>query len=438
MLTPVLYLQLLHVVNQLHFKWLVTGIPGVAPANLLFLLGLGLLLMHDKDEAVKTAPFLKGAILFFYAALTFAFFWALIRQPGDTLDDFTYYKNALFGPLYYFTFLKCRQDEKTTRRLIIWILIIAAVAALQALRQGIDYGFGKYNPFNRASGPFGEDWQQSNRAGVFFGMFMGMFVALALFLRGRRRWRIAALGGCALTAGAALSTYSRQAYVLVIVAVVTLTLRLSVLAAVLVAAAAFALAGYLPDSITQRVVETTQQEGGAGEPEFDSSTASRWQIWEGGLKMWQANPLGVGLNRWKDNIGSFSTYKRIDAHNFYVLTLGECGPLGLLALLYLVYRLFRLTGFVRKNRPADDPEAFALSLGFTACTLNMALGGIYGSPTLEAAVMVPYWALCGLLERYVILKRQAAPVIVEVLPPPGDALGERFPLAAYLPSGRPR
>jgi hypothetical protein len=435
MLTPVLYLQLLHVVNQLHFKWLVTGVPGVAPANLLFLLGL--LLMQDKEEAVKTPPFLKGAILFFYAALTVAFVWGLIRQPGDTLDDVTYYKNALFGPLYYFTFLKCRQDEKSTRRLIIWILIIAAVAALQAFRQGVDYGFGKYNPFNRASGPFGEDWQQSNRAGVFFGMFMGMFVALALFLRGQRRWRIAALGGCALTAGAALSTYSRQSYVLVIVAIVALTLRRSIFAAGLVAGAAFALAGYLPDSVTQRVAETTPQEDGGGGPEFDSSTESRWQIWEGGLKMWQANPMGVGLNRWKADIGSFSTYKRIDAHNFYVLTLGECGPLGLLALLYLVYRLFRLTGFVRKNCPADDPEAFALSLGFTVCTLNMALGGIYGSPTLEAAVMVPYWALCGLLERYVILKGQAAAVIVEVLPP-GGALGERFPLAAYLPSGRPR
>jgi O-antigen ligase len=436
-LTFVLHLQLLQVVNQLHFKWLVTGIPGVAPANLLFLLGL--LLMQDKDEAVKTEPFLKGAILFFYAALTLAFVWALVRQPGDALDDFTYYKNALFGPLYYFTFLKCRQDERTTRRLIIWILIIAAVAALQAFRQGFDYGFGKYNPFNRASGPFGVDWQQSNRAGVFYGMFMAMFVALALFLRGRRRWQLAAIGGCLLTVGAALSTYSRQAYVLVIVAVTTLTLRRSVVAAALLAAGAVALAGFLPGSVTQRVAETTtQQEGGASEPEFDPSTASRWQIWEGGLQMWQANPMGVGLNRWKDNIGSFSTYKRIDAHNFYVLTLGECGPIGVLALLYLVYRLFRLTGFVRRNRPPNDPEALALSLGFTVCTLNMAMGGIYGSPTLEAAVMVPYWALCGLMERYVILRGQTAAVIVEVLPPAGEALDDRFPLAAYLPGGRPR
>jgi hypothetical protein len=36
------------------------------------------------------------------------------------------------------------------------------------------------------------------------------------------------------------------------------------------------------------------------------------------------------------------------------------------------------------------------------------------------------------------LTQQAAAVIVEVLPPAGEALRDRFPLAAYLPSGRPR
>ena len=51
------------------------------------------------------------------------------------------------------------------------------------MREGIDYGFGAYNPMRRASGPFGEDWHNANRAGVFYAMFMPMFVALALFLK---------------------------------------------------------------------------------------------------------------------------------------------------------------------------------------------------------------------------------------------------------------
>ena len=37
-------------------------------------------------------------------------------------------KNALFVPLFYFLYLRCKMDEKTTRWLIIWIMVIAAVA----------------------------------------------------------------------------------------------------------------------------------------------------------------------------------------------------------------------------------------------------------------------------------------------------------------------
>ena len=52
-------------------------------------------------------------------------------------------------------------DEKETRQLIIVIMCsVAAVAGLEAIREGLDYGIGKYNPFRRASGPFGADLAQ--------------------------------------------------------------------------------------------------------------------------------------------------------------------------------------------------------------------------------------------------------------------------------------
>ena len=85
-------------------------------------------------------------------------------------------------------------------------------------------------------------------------------------------------------------------------------------------------------------------------------------------------------------------------------------------------------------RTTDDPELRALTLGFTICTLNMAMGGIYGSPTLEGSVMSPYWALAGSLERYIHLKSMNAgttPVVSE-----GPSLVDRFPLAAYIIPGR--
>lgn len=432
-LRVVLFVQLLFVVNQIHFPWAKTGIPGLAVANLIFLLAL--FARRGEPESVTATPILKKPMLYFFAALTFSFLWSQIRASGDLLEDLTYFKNALFFPLFYFMYLYCRQDRKTTRLLIIWVLVIAAVAGLEAIHEGFDYGFGKYNPFRRASGPFGEDWHNSNRAGVFYAMFMPMFVALALFLRRQKRWRMAAFGGIILLAGGTLFTYSRQSYFIVLVAFVLLLLRKSIVLTAAVALALMSLASYLPDSVFQRVEETKTVDKN-GQEGTDESTASRWEIWSQGLDMAAEAKIGVGLNRFKGELGKYGSHKNMDAHNFYVLTLAEMGPQGLVMLLVLFASCLKLTGFVRKNLPSDDPEARALALGFTTMTICMMMGGIYGSPHFDGEVMAPYWAMCGLLERYTHLNIQVAP---QAESQPEPSLAARFPLVAYMfPGQAPR
>jgi hypothetical protein len=426
-----LFFQLLYVVNQIHFPW-ETGIPGVAPTNILFLVIL--FVLRDKPDALPLQePRLKKPLLYFYGALTLAFLWAQVRASGDLIADLTYLKNAMFFPLLYFLYLRCKQDEKTTRWLIIWVLVVAAVAGLEAFREGLDYGFGKFNPFRRASGPFGVDYRMSNRAGVFFGIFTPMFVSLALFLRKRKFWRIAALGGTFLLAGGVVSTYSRQSYFMVLLSTSLLLLRRSIVWAAIVGGILVALAGYLPDSVFQRVEETKQQ-GAHGEDEVDVSTASRWEIWEGASHMLAANPIGVGLNRFQREIGGFSSHKNMDAHNFYVLTTAECGPQGLLLFLFLIWNLFRLAGFLRRNAAPEDSETIALALGFTVSTICFAIAGFYGSPHFEGAIMGPYWALAGLLERYTGLKMQTTTTGTDYATEP--SLTERFPLAGHSEPGR--
>jgi O-Antigen ligase len=429
-----LFFQLLFVVNQVHFPW-ETGIPALAPVNLIMLLTL-LAMRNQPDPLPASPPFLKKALFFFFAMLTLAFLWAQVRDAREFFTDLTYLKNAIFFPLFYFVYLRCKMDQKTTRQLIIWIMIIAAVAGLEAIREGFAYGLGKYHPAHRASGPFGIDWHNANRAGVFYAMFMPMFVSLALFLKGQKLWRIGAIGGVVLLAGGALFTYSRQAYFIALLAVAVLLVRRNIIIAVILSVGLVSLAGYLPDSVTQRVEETKQKKKNGAE-EADESTASRWEIWAGGMEMLKNNPLGVGACRFKYEIGKYCNHKGMDAHNFYVLTLAEDGPQGEIALLFLFYTLFGLAKFVRKNRPANDPEAEALTVGFTVCTLCTALGGIYGSPTLEGAVMAPYWALCGLLERYIHFTMQAPQQEGAKPEAPREAtMSERFPLSAHLGGGR--
>jgi O-antigen ligase len=263
-----------------------------------------------------------------------------------------------------------------------------------------------------------------------------MFIALALFLKGQKLWRLAAIGGIILLVGGALFTYSRQAYILILFALAVLLLRKSIVLAVILGVILASSISFLPDSVTQRV-EETKQEGKYGEEEVDVSTQSRWEIWEGAMGMLKEHPLGVGLFRFRNNIGNYSKYKHMDAHNFYVLTLAEMGPQGEICLILLLLAMMRLAKFLRKNAPSDDPERKALALGFTVLSINVMLGNIYGSPFLEGAVMAPYWAMAGLLERYMQFKPQAdGGGEGEPKGPREATLVEKFPLAVHL--GHPR
>jgi hypothetical protein len=438
MLKFLLFFNILFTVNDLHFGFLQTGIPGVAPVNILFLLIIWQLKKYPESLGPEVQGILRQPLLVWFALITFGFVIGELRSGfSDFLDDATFLKNGLFYPLYYLIYLRCRQDEKTTRWLIIWIMVVAAVAGLEGLREGLDYGFGKYRADRRASGPFGTDWHNANRAGVFYAMFMPMFFSLVLFLRKRIWWRLAAVGGCILLAGGALATYSRQAYGTIIFGSALLLVRKNIIVAVIVAAMAGTLVSFLPDAATQRVEETSQNNKAHGD--VDTSTASRWEIWAGGMSMLKDHPLGVGFRHFSKEIGNYaSAYHGYDAHNFYVLTLCETGPQTLIALIFVIFTLFRVAAFVRANMPPDDPEARALGYGFTITTLCMAMGGLYGSPTLEGAVMGPYWALAGLLERYTHLKMMGAEKSTDEAPPPAPSLVDRFPLAAHILPGKAR
>ena len=369
MLRFLLLFQILYTVYQGHYNF-ESGVPGLNLPNALFLLVLLTLRFSGKSDEVHAKALMRGPLLFFMAMLVLAFAIAQMRAPGVFMVDLTYLKNALFSPLLYFMYLHCKQDLKNTRLLVIAVMVVAGVAAVQAIRQGFDYGIGTYVETHRAAGPFGSNYRDANRAGVYYAMFLPMFIALALMMRRQWRWRVAALAGIAVLAAAILFTYSRQSYAIALLAAALLFARRHVVLAALMAVVFVGLIDYLPESVTERVAET-HQESRPGGDQYDVSTESRWKIWHGAMGMLQDNPQGIGLNRFQTQIGHYvPEYAGYDAHNFYVLTVCECGILGLLALGWLITRLFALAGRLRRSA-GDDDEAHALATGFTVTVLSM-------------------------------------------------------------------
>jgi O-antigen ligase len=393
---------LVYTTNQIHLPTEL-GVPGLNVINLVFLVTV--FLVWGQGARGLPAPALRATLLFYFAAVVLGTVIATTARPMGLMPDLTYAKTLIFYPLYYLLFYYGVRSEREISLLLMVIAFVTVVAGFEAWLEARDYGLGVYAETRRAAGPFGPDYRSANRAAVFYVMFAPLLLATALLMRGRPLWRWAGFGGFLILVGAILFTYSRQGYLIGLLGALLVCWRRSVPAAVLGAVVFFSALPFLPEGASERVAET-QQQGELGEAQVDESTESRWILWEGAWEMWKENPLGVGANRFKAMVGSYTIYSGKDAHNYYVLTLAELGLQGLLALLLLVFAMWRLAR--RLRRGADDWTGYALASGFSVSVLCMALGNIFGSPFSEGSVMGMFWALAALLERRQQLRDRAA------------------------------
>jgi hypothetical protein len=378
---------------------------------------------------------LSPALLALFLAMLVGFIaahWHDLSHAGKDMRDA---KVAVMYPLLYFAYRRCGLDLKATRGLILLLLLVAVLAGLEAVLQGLKFNLGAFSETQRATGPFGQI-KMANRAGVFFAMFLPMLFTMALQFQQRRFVRLAAIAGSIILAMAILFTYSRQSYLIGLFAVMVLLLWRGIPTALLVTVLLLGTAStLLPHSVVERV-QSTQKVDASGDVSFDSSTASRFTIWNGTLDMLRDHPGGVGLGRFNEHIGDYTHYAGKDAHNGFLLTLAELGPLGLLALLWVFWRLWMLSRRLRRVAGAR-PEARMLARGFTITVLCAALGNMYGSPFFDSIIMANFWILCGLMERYGAIKAHAAALIAaHVAQAHPEPIGQRFPLAVRALPGR--
>ena len=409
--------------NALHLP------PNISMGASIVLL-VGAVVFGQRDPAhLQRTGHLTPPLLGLLLALLLGYITAQWNDASSAGEDLMRAKYAVTYPLLYLAYRHCGLDLKATRQLIVLVLVVASIAGLEAVFQGLQFNLGAFVDQQRATGPFGPI-TMANRAGIFFAMFLPMFIAVALQPNHRKLARWVAAAGGAILVVAILFTFSRQAYLIALLGILILLFRRGVpVAALLLLLLVGVGAGLLPDSVIQRMTET-RQVGAGGLVSYDDSTASRIEIWKGALAMLADHPGGVGLNNFRDYIGNYTNLPGRDAHNGFVLILAECGPLGLAMMLWLLWRLWGLALNLRRAA-GNLPEARAFALGFTVTVIAMAVGNMYGSPYGEGLVMYNFWILCGLLERYGIAQAHAAALLATDTPPQhAAAVGARFPLAA--------
>jgi hypothetical protein len=405
-----------YVVNQLHFPFEFT-IKGLNVFNVLFF-SILFILMAKGIKSDSPAP-LKGPFYFLLFMLAWGFIVGVADDPSAWVADLTEFKTAIFYILLYFLYFRAVQDEKTLRYVFIAVMFTAFVASLEAVREGIDYGFGVYNETRRASGPFGVNYWAANRAAAYYVIFVPIFLALYVSFRSRPMIRLLCLFCIFVGVMGDFVTYSRQSYFIMSALFLFVTLRKNKLVAVAILIALANYEAWAPDAVIERIQMTDQSNvdkpaapsgtsaSGGGEQRYDQSTESRMIIWEGAWRMMQDYPLGVGLNHFKRHIGDYvPEYAGYDAHNVYVRTAAEAsllGPISMIVLLAATYFLGR-----RLEKGNFNEEANGLGLGLQLASVGMLMSNIYGSRFFDGDVVGNFWVLAALAARSLVLNERAA------------------------------
>lgn len=405
MLTGLLMVLAVYVPNQLHFPDNL-GAKGLNVFNLLFLVTLIMLLaMRDSlreaggAASLVKAP-LRNMLLIYYAVLGFALLAGIAWGSPHAMADLTVYKSVVTYSMLYFVAFYGVRELRDARLLLGVILFVFAVASFEAIREGLDYGFGSYTDSQRAAGPFSADSKNANFAGVFYSVFSSFTLAIALFGKSLPRWmRLAAAGAFVLGVIAVLATFSRQSFLILGVTVLLLTLRKNPLLGVAALLMLLSYSLWAPEGVIERV-EMTQEQNEYGETVLEDSAESRYVIWAAALDIIREHPEGIGLNQFKRVVDPYMPSWVIarDAQNQYLLIAAEAGIIGLVAFVALLAGLF-IQG-VKLTWNEHPPEAKAIGMAFSFAVIAVMLGNVYSSTFHHSEVMGNFWLLAGLVSRY--------------------------------------
>jgi hypothetical protein len=141
--------------------------------------------------------------------------------------------------------------------------------------------------------------------------------------------------------------------------------------------------------------------GGRSDANSESSTEERLECWAEALDMFRHHPfLGVGT-------GQFTQHHYLTAHNSFLLTVAELGPLGLFLWTAALYVAFKSMLAIQRDF-ADRPDA-AVAVSWARALFASTAGLAVSTFFLSLAYHVVVWIFLGFVAALHGIVRQHAP-----------------------------
>jgi putative inorganic carbon (hco3(-)) transporter len=379
------------------------GMYGLGFINILFVfLFIGAVFSkHTNAHDVPYKPKLKWALIVYLALMFLQVFHGDGGGVVTLSQKFPFWKDLFFCMALYFVvrrYLLSRKD-------LIIILIVAAVSNIYMdsyyYRWVRWMNLANIPKMKLVNGTFGS-MAASNEWAAFFAVYTLVTIGIAGYITNKKAklFLYCLTGANILTL---LFSYSRGAYVGFIAGLVIYFLwrKRIVFPAILAVILLFFAYDILPQSVLQRINNTTGQEG-----QLDADAASRITMWNLAWEGFARSPvIGNGLQ-------SFYYYHAPDRklynnpHNTHLNTLYETGILGYLVFLWLFVAAFLDANHLYKTSP--DPIAKGLAIGIIAATAALFVANLFGNRWTYLCLTSYFWILNGVIAQFSLLEGKTA------------------------------
>ncbi|HTQ99834.1 MAG TPA: O-antigen ligase family protein, partial [Candidatus Acidoferrum sp.] len=259
-----------------------------------------------------------------------------------------------------------------------------------------------YSDALRVSGTFA--YLGANEFAAFCVTMAVVLSALLIAVRLSRTWRIVVAGGLACMLLGVMWSYSRTAYIALMVGVIAVVLLWRGRWKVLVPLFAVALIAqqYLPASVVERFDSTTIEQG-----KRDESTEMRFEFWAIAWDNFTEHPLfGSGFHTFHHRE---INPMHMDTHNFFMRELTEKGICGFMITIGMLLSIVAACWRTLRAAPHGS-LGYGLALGMIGAWLALMLGNCFGDRFTYYPMIGYFWVYVGLvLKAHVLRDAEYAP-----------------------------
>jgi len=279
--------------------------------------------------------------------------------------NFVTWKDYMVLPLLFVAAGLVVEDRQAVRRIVIILAFSLLIVDRSALLESLSHSWGAFDENKRSAGPI--EWG-ANQLAAFLAQFAMFFWGFGRIMQ-RKKVKLICYALTALTIVTTLYTFSRAAYLALLVSVAVLAFFKDRKLLLVLPLFLLTWKTVVPTAVTERVEMTKSADG-----ELEASAEERVELWENAKKSFYSDPIfgnGFATFQFGEHVDDLK-----DTHNWYVKVLVETGVIGGIIALVMLFQMIGVTYKLFKR--ARDPLYQALGLGCLLAVCSCIIANCFG------------------------------------------------------------